>query len=114
MNKAVQQYIDALPKERKPLFNRLKELVLELYPAAEVKLWYRMPTFKVGKGWVALANQKYYVSLYTNSAGHIKAFKDKNPHIQTGKACLNLKPEDTVPEEDVKQVIRHAIDQPSD
>jgi uncharacterized protein YdhG (YjbR/CyaY superfamily) len=110
LNKEVQGYIDSIPEERKPLFNKLKSLILELYPDAEVKMWYRMPTFKVKSGWVALANQKHYVSLYTNSAEHIRKFKAKYPTIKTGTACLNLRLKDPIPEDAIKGVIEHAME----
>jgi len=77
LNKEVQDYIDSIPEDRKPLFSKLQSLILELYPNAEVKTWYRMPTFRAKSGWVALANQKHYVSLYTNSAEHIREFTAK-------------------------------------
>jgi uncharacterized protein YdhG (YjbR/CyaY superfamily) len=110
VNKEVQDYIDSIPEERKPLFNKLKALILELYPDAEVKMWYKMPTFKAKSGWVALANQKYYVSLYTNSADHIRSFKSKYPKTKTGTACINFKLRDPVPEDAVKEVIKHAME----
>ena len=112
VNEDVQVYIDKIPEERKPLFNKLMSWILEVYPDAAVTLWYRMPTFKVGRGWVALANQKNYVSLYTNSADHIREFKAKYPVIKTGKACLNLRLNDILPEEAIKGVIKHAIEHP--
>lgn len=111
MNKDVQEYIDSIPLERKTLFNKLISLILELYPDIEVKMWYKMPTFKVKSGWVALANQKHYISLYTNSADHIRAFKEKYPTIKTGTACINLRTKDPIPEDAIKGVIKHAIEQ---
>ena len=110
MNNDVQDYIESVPEERKPLFNKLVSLILELYPNADVKMWYRMPTFRAKSGWVALANQKYYVSLYTNSAEHIREFKAKYPNIKTGTACLNLKLKDPIPGDAIKGVIKHAME----
>jgi len=40
----------------------------------------------VGDGWVAIANQKHYVSLYTCGYHHIERFKQRCPRIKTGKA----------------------------
>jgi len=111
MTKDVQRYINALPKDRKALFNKLQALILSAYPKAEVTIWWGMPTYKAKSGWVALANQKNYVSLYTNNASHIADFKSKCPAIKTGKACVNFRPSDLVPAAALKQVIRHAINQ---
>jgi len=72
---------------------------------------YRMPTYKVKDGWVAIANQKRYVSLYTCGAHHIAGFKEKYPGIRTGKGCINFKATDQIPVAAVKAVIKHAIEQ---
>ena len=58
MNRDVQRYLDAVPTERKPLVNKLHELIVGLYPVANVDMSYRMPTYKAKDGWVAIANQK--------------------------------------------------------
>jgi uncharacterized protein YdhG (YjbR/CyaY superfamily) len=108
----VQRYIDAVPEERKPLFLKLQALILGLYPNAEVLMWYRMPSYRVKPGWVALANQKHYVSLDTNGEHHIAEFKAEYPRIKTGTGGINLKVTDQFPVAALKKVIRHAIEHP--
>ena len=108
----VQQYFKALPADRKVLVDKLQALIFDLYPDARVDMSYRMPTYKAGAGWVALANHKRYVSLYTCGAQHLDEFKRKHPAVRTGKGCINFKLTDTVPDEDIRQVIRHAIEHP--
>jgi len=112
MNKDVKEYFRRVPKERQPLLRKLHALILEAYPDAESLIWYNMPTYRAKSGWVSLANQKHYVSLYTCSEQHIAAFKAKHPKIKTGKACINFRDTDEVPLEDVKKVVRHAIEHP--
>lgn len=112
MNEGVQRYFDAVPEERKPLFDKLHALIMGLYPNAEVVMWYRMPTYRAKSGWVAMANQKHWVSLYTNSALHIAEFKAKYPAIRTGKACINFRDTDPVPLAAPKKVVGHAIEHP--
>ena len=112
MNEEVQRYIDALPEERRPLFEKLQGLIMSLCPNAEVLMWYRMPTYRIKPGWVALANQKHYVSLYTNGAHHIADFKARYPRIKTGAGCINLKVIDEFPVSALRKVIRHAMEHP--
>jgi uncharacterized protein YdhG (YjbR/CyaY superfamily) len=112
MRKDVEHYFDAVPEDRKHLVDTLHSLIVGLYPQAAIDMSYRMPTYKAGDGWVALANQKRYVSLYTCGAHHIADFKKRYPSIKTGKGCINLKPADPVPEAALKKVIRHAIEHP--
>lgn len=111
MNSEVQDYLDAVPQERKPVVDKLHELIIGLYPDAAVDMSYRMPTYKAKDGWVAIANQKHYVSLYTCGAHHLVAFRDKYPRIKTGKGCINFKATDRIPMQAVKTVIKHAIEQ---
>ena len=74
MNDDVRAYLEALPEERRARVDALHDLVLRLFPDAVVDMSYKMPTYRVGDGWVAIANQKRYVSLYTCSAAHIAPF----------------------------------------
>jgi uncharacterized protein YdhG (YjbR/CyaY superfamily) len=105
MNKEVQRYLKAIPEDRKPLFDKLQALILSLYPDAESMIWYGILTYRAKSGWVALANQKHYISLYTNGAHHIAEFKAKYPVIKTGKGCINFKVTDPFPVAAIKKVI---------
>ncbi|REJ70022.1 MAG: DUF1801 domain-containing protein [Planctomycetota bacterium] len=112
MNKDVTAYLADVPAERQSHVTQLHELIVGLYPNATVDMSYRMPTYRVGEGWVALANQKRYVSLYTCGEVHLAAFKKKHPDIKTGKGCINFKESDRLPITALKQVVRHAIEHP--
>ena len=91
---------------------KLHTMISDLYPKAVVDMAYRMPTYRVGDGWVAMANQKHYISIYTCGQHHIEPFKAKYPHIKTGKGCINLRDRDEIPFSDLKLVVRHAIEHP--
>ena len=112
MNADVQHYRDAVLVDRKALVEQLHAIILDLFPEAIIDMTYRMPTDKVQSGWVAIANQKHYVSLYTCGAHHLVEFKRKHKKIKTGKGSINFKPTDVVPVGAVKNVIRHAIEHP--
>ena len=99
-----------MPAARKSLFDRLGAVILDLYPEAEIDMTYRMPTYKAKNGWVAIANQKHYVSLYTCGAHHLAELKRKCPNIKTSKGCINFKVTDVVPLAAVKDVIKHAVE----
>jgi len=112
VNADVKRYLAAVPENRKPLVERLHGLIVGLYPEVAIDMSYRMPTYKVGDGWVALANQKRYVSLYTCGAHHLAAFKKRYPGIKTGTGCINFRLSDEVADEAIEQVIEHAIEHP--
>ena len=103
-------YLEKIPEYRKERFTKLLNLVTGLYPDAKPSMKYKMPTFSMGDGWVALANQKSYISLYTCSAEHLKEFKKKYPKVKTGKGCVNIKDKDDFPLRDLASVISSAME----
>ena len=112
INPEVDAYFCAIPAARREVVETLHQMIMQLYPHAEVDMQYRMPTYHVDSGWVAVANQKQYVSLYTCGYHHISEFKTRHPGIKTGKGCINLRDSDHLPLEDLKAVVRHAIEKP--
>ena len=48
MDEGVAAYIEALPPQQRPLFDRLHAIVLDEHPDAEVALAYGMPAYRVG------------------------------------------------------------------
>lgn len=112
MDAAARAYFDAVPAGRRDKMQALHALAVDLYPDATIDMRYKMPTYTVGAGWVAIANQKNYVSLYTCSAEHLAEFKSLYPDIKTGKGCINFRDRDAIPEAAVKRVIELAISSP--
>lgn len=108
----IETYIKSLPEQRLDRFLSLHRLILRLYPDATVDMRYRMPTYSVGEGWVALANQKNYISLYTCGESHLESYRQKHPEQKTGKGCINFRTRDEIYYDDLEAVIQHAIEHP--
>ncbi len=62
------------------------------------------------QGWIALANQKSYFSVYTCMADHIAAFKQHHPSNKTGSGGINIRERDEVPREDLGPVISNPLE----
>src|SRR5579862_7473860 len=107
MDPAVQSYIDAIPESKRPLFDRLQSLILDLYPDAEILFSYKIPTYKVGRRRVYLGLWKDGVSLHAIDP---EPFKQRHRSIKTGRGSLNFKLTDDVPEADVRDAIQRAIE----
>jgi uncharacterized protein YdhG (YjbR/CyaY superfamily) len=110
VDESVQNYIDTIPVEQRPLFDRLQSLILELYPDAEIVISYQIPTYKTRGGRVSLGLWKDGVSLYTTGPEYIEKFRSRHPAIKTGKASLNFKLGEALPEKDVRDVIKRAME----
>ena len=106
----VDEYIAQIPESRRVRFLEIVQLIESLYPHAKRSMQYKMPTYQSANGWVAIANQKNYISLYTCGLKHIEAFKQKHPNIKTGKGCLNFRDRDEVPFADLPAVITSAME----
>jgi len=75
---------------------------------------YKMPSYEYKAGWVSVANQKHYISLYTCSAQHLLTFKQKHPTINTGKGCINFRDNDDIVLKDIRPFIRSAMEHMKD
>jgi uncharacterized protein YdhG (YjbR/CyaY superfamily) len=112
MNSEVERFIDAIPDDRRPLFDQLQEIILGMYPEADIVISYGVPTYRAKSGWVSLGYWKGGVSIYTNGPHNISGFKEKHPEIKTGKGSINFKVSEKIPVADLKKVIRHAVERP--
>ena len=106
----VDDYIRSIPSGRLERFASIHELILRLYPGVRIDMRYNMPTYRLGDGWVALANQKNYISLYTCGEMHLDSYKRKHPGQKTGKGCINFRARDVIHHDDLASVIKHAIE----
>ena len=113
MDEAVRTYIDAIPPEHRPLFDRLHRLVLEARPGAAVVLSYKMPTYKLGGRRLHLAAWKHGVSIYGWEEGRDSGFAARHPELKTGKGTIRLRPDDavTITDEELRDLARAVLDE---
>lgn len=109
MSTPVQAYFDRLPPLRRSRLESLRDLILSRYPGAELSMKYRMPTFSIGGGWLAIANQKPYISVYTCSFDKIQGYVEKHLEIKCGKGCLNFRDNNDLHMEDLQGVIDNTL-----
>jgi len=105
----VEAYFQGIPEHRRNRLLVIHQRIRNAYPEARLRLRYRLPTYQTASGWVALGNQKHYLSLYTDGEGHLDAFKQKHPGIKTGKGCINLRDTDAIPVDDLMAVVHSAL-----
>jgi uncharacterized protein YdhG (YjbR/CyaY superfamily) len=111
MDDAVRDYIDAIPPEHRPLFDRLHRLVLEVHPEAAVVLSYQIPTYKVGRQRLFLGVWRHGVSIYGWQQGRDAGFTDRHPELKTGKGTIRLRPEEAaaIPDDELRDLVRAAL-----
>ncbi len=104
--KSVQEYIAAVPDERREVVVFLHDFIQKAAPNlkpyfAHNMLGYGKFTYKNYKkeilGWpiIALASQKHYISLYVCAVDHGKyiaeKYKDTLGKVSVGKSCIRFK-----------------------
>lgn len=106
-----EQYLDALPPERRGEVERVWRVVRENVPAGYVEdIGPRFLSFKAGDEWyVALASQKNYISLYLVPVYVFPELKAKldagGKKLKCGKSCVNFKRADELPLEALAEII---------
>ena len=96
MDRAVQDYIDAIDPVLRPLFDRLHRLVLEEHPDARVVFSYKMPTYRRGSRRLFMAAWRHGISLYGWAQDDDGGFVARHPELKTSTGTLRLRPADAV------------------
>jgi len=94
VDEAVQEYLEAIDPEFRPLFDRIHGLVMIAYPDAALVLSYAMPTYKVGKRRLHVGAWKHGLSLYGWPQDRVSDFTARHPSLQTSKGTIQLRPQD--------------------
>jgi uncharacterized protein YdhG (YjbR/CyaY superfamily) len=94
IDEEVSAYIDAIPSEHRPLFDRVHRLVLDAHPDAVVVLSYRIPTYKLGRRRLHVGVWKHGVSIYGWKQGGDAGFSTRHPELRTSKGTIQIRPED--------------------
>ena len=107
----VRAYVDAIPPERRPLFDRVHRLVTAAFPDARTVLSYKMPTYVVGERRLYVGVWKHGVSLYGWESGRNDGFADRHPELSSGKGTLRLPHDgaDALTDEELTGLVRAAL-----
>ena len=111
MEDAVRDYVDAIPSEHRPLFDRLHRLILEVHSDASVVISYQIPTYKVGRNRLYLGVWKHGVSIYGWGQGRDAGFTARHPELITGRGTIQLRPDDAagIPDDEFRDLVRAAL-----
>lgn len=107
-----EQYLVSLPPERRSDVEKVWRVVRENMPGGYVEeIGPKFLSFKADDDWyVALANQKNYISLYLMPVYIFPELKVKldgsGKKLKCGKSCINFKRAEDLPLEVVAEVIR--------
>lgn len=108
---AAATYIDAIAPARRPLFDRVHDLILATHPDASVVISYQIPTYKVGDRRLYLGAWRHGISLYGWQEGDDAGFAVRHPELVTGKGTIRLRPEDAaqITDDELVDLVRASL-----
>jgi hypothetical protein len=111
MEPNVTRYVEAIPPQQRPLFDRVQRLVLDACPQGEIAYLYKMPTYKVGKRRLHVAAWAHGLSIYGWKAHGDGGFTERHPETQTSTGTIRLTEEiaSTIKDDEIRALARSAL-----
>ena len=95
---SVDDYLAALSPLRRKRVAAVRALVHAAYPDVAESIEWRMPVFRRGERWIAVASQKSYVSVYLRSVDWAAKIAASDARLGSGKGCVNIKDSAPLPD----------------
>ena len=104
----VDAYLAAAGPEQRALFDRVRRLVDELHPDADLRTSYGMPTWVVGERRLIVGAWKHGLSVYGWVTGTPAAYAERHPGLDNGKGTLRLPlaEADAASDDDLRELVR--------
>ena len=113
MDDAVQDYVDAIDPEYRPLFDRLHALILETGTDVEVVLSYNMPAYAVNGRRLHIGVWKHGVSLYGWDQERNAGFVTRHPKLVSSAGTIRMRPSDAtgISDDEFRAFVHAALDE---
>jgi hypothetical protein len=92
MDDAVRDYIDGIAPDRRPLFDRIHALIVDVHPEVEVVLSYKIPTYIVGENRLYVGAWSHGVSFYGWHPGRDAGFCARHPELVNSRGTIRMTP----------------------
>lgn len=105
---SVEDYLAALPAERRAVMERLRRTIKAAAPAATEAIAYSMPAFRShdGQFLVSYAAYKRHYSLFPASGAVVDALGDELTPYLSGKGTIQFPATETIPTAMVTKVVK--------
>ncbi len=111
MDRQVTEYMEHVPSEHRPLFDRVHRLILEACPDADVTFAYNMPTYRLGKRRLHVAAWGHGISIYGWKARGDGGFTRRYPQTRTSTGTIRLRMNQaaTIADGEIRELARAAL-----
>lgn len=90
MSDDVAAFVAAIDPARRPLFDRVHRLVMDVRPDAQLTLSYKMPTYVAGVRQLHVGVWKHGLSFYGWQSGRDGGLAARHPELDNGRGTLRL------------------------
>lgn len=109
----VDDYIAALTPLRAERVAVVRRLAHAAFPDIAESIDWKMPVFRHGERYVAVASQKQYLSVYLGCQPLAAQVVASDPQLKGGKACVNIRDSVAMPEAALAAAIAEALGAPA-
>lgn len=107
--KSVDAYIAGFPESTQAILQKIRTLFKKINPAAEEKIGYGIPTYKVnGKNAIHFGGYDRHIGLYPGSVG-ISEFSELLKDYETSKGTVRFPLDKPIPYDVIEQVARYCL-----
>ena len=99
----IDEYLEAIPNNRKELVNKIISLVKEFFPDIKGNMEYNMPTFNPV---CAIASQKHHISLYIYRIDLVEKYRNDLGKLKVGKSCIRFRKQQELPEKTIRKIFK--------
>lgn len=103
----VDEYIAAQPDAVRPLLERVRGIIRDAVPAAEERISYGMPSFRLGGSTILFfAGWKNHYALYPGNARLVAALGEDLAPYEVSKGTIRFPLDEPVPAELIRRIAR--------
>lgn len=107
-NEAVSAYIAAAP--RRDRLETLRALIHAAAPDITESIEWKMPVFRRGDHWIAMADRSAYLSVYLHNVTLVDIISASDARLKRGKGCLNIPDRADLPLAGLEAAFREMLD----
>ena len=107
----VQEYLVAIPEDRKPVLVKLIGMITEIAPDVSEAFQHNLPFYNLDdKPLFALASQKHFMALYVTETDIVADLKNDLGKVSLGKSCIRFKSLNDLNLDTVRQILTRAYE----
>ncbi len=108
----IDEYLAGVSAEQRAALEKLRSLIGDELPEATEHISYGIPTFRLaGRPLVGIGAASGHCALYLMSSSVLEGFRGETGSWQTGKGTIRFQPDEPLPAELVRRLLRARVEE---